>query len=200
MKGWRQEGRQRGELALEWGCRERRGHRDDTSWNSRGSKGRARVRAESGGQGGGSLAAATSPQCILHLLWQREEGPRPIGPRPISCKNLENENKHHLFPLHHRAKGRQQRQGAPNEMCVEGGLKVDPEDPVLLVLLGGQDVGNKMVPIEEPPMPEDVQDVEDRGAILLNPQGGRAGDAGGRRRRRCQFNSLVRESEDRGGK
>src|SRR6266850_4735024 len=118
MKGWRQEGRQRGELALEWGCRERRGHRDDTSWNSRGSKGRARVRAESGGQGGGGLAAATSPQCILCLLRQREE-----GPRPISCKNLENENKHHLFPLYHREKGRQQRQGAPNEMCVEGAWK-----------------------------------------------------------------------------
>jgi len=85
-------------------------------------------------------------------------------------------------------------------MCVEGGLEVNPEDPVLFVLLGGQDVGNKMVPVEEPPMPEDVQDIEDRGAILLNPRRGRVGDAGGRRRRRCQFDSLVRESEDGGGK
>jgi len=85
-------------------------------------------------------------------------------------------------------------------MSVEGGLEVDPEDPVVFVLLGGQDVGNKVVPVEEPATAEDIQDVKDGGAIFLNPREGRADSTGGRRRRRCQFDSLVRESEDRGGK
>jgi len=55
-----------------------------------------------------------------------------------------------------------------------------------------------MVPIEEPMLPEDVQDFKHRGAILLNPFQGRADVTGGRRGRRSQFHLLVRKGEDRG--
>jgi len=36
-------------------------------------------------------------------------------------------------------------------------------------ILSRQDVCDKMVPVDEPALPEDVQDFEHGGAILLNP-------------------------------
>jgi hypothetical protein len=52
----------------------------------------------------------------------------------------------------------------------EYGLKVNPRDLAVFILLCEQDVGNKVVPVEEPSLPEDIQDVEDRGGIgFLNP-------------------------------
>jgi len=55
---------------------------------------------------------------------------------------------------------------------VEVGLKVYPEDLVALVFLSRQDVCNEMVAVEEPVVPENVQDLKDRGAIVGSYQGG----------------------------
>ena len=53
------------------------------------------------------------------------------------------------------------------------GLDVNPGDLAMFIFLHGEDVSDKVVPIEEPPPPENVQNVEDRGGIgLLNPKGG----------------------------
>jgi hypothetical protein len=82
-------------------------------------------------------------------------------------------------------------------MSVKWGLKVDPWDLATFIFLRREDVGDKMVPIEEPPPPENIQDVEDRGGVsLLNPWGGRAVGTGDRRGRRSQLHLLVRKRED----
>ena len=83
---------------------------------------------------------------------------------------------------------------------MECGLKVDPHKVSTLIFLGGQDVSDEMVPVEEPALPKDVQDFEHRGAVLLNLLQGRADRTGDRRGRRCQFHLLIRKGEDRGGK
>jgi len=57
-----------------------------------------------------------------------------------------------------------------------------------------------MVPVEEPALPENIQDFEHGGAVLLNPFQGRADGTGGRGGRRSQFHLLIRKGEDRGGK
>jgi hypothetical protein len=44
---------------------------------------------------------------------------------------------------------------------VKRGLKVDPSEPASIVCLGGEDVGNEMLPMEEPVLSEDVQHLED---------------------------------------
>jgi len=70
----------------------------------------------------------------------------------------------------------------------------------MLIFLSRQDVGDEVVPVEEPLLPENIQDFEHRGAIFLNPFRGRADGTRGRRGRRSQFHLLVRKGEDRGGK
>jgi len=70
----------------------------------------------------------------------------------------------------------------------------------ILSFLSRQDVSDEVVPVEEPTLPEDVQDFKHRGAIFLNPFRGKADGTRGRRGRRCQFRLLVRKGEDRGGK
>jgi hypothetical protein len=53
---------------------------------------------------------------------------------------------------------------------VKLGLKVHPEQLAVFILLSGEDVRNEVVPIEELPTPEYIQDVEDRGDVgLLDP-------------------------------
>jgi hypothetical protein len=70
----------------------------------------------------------------------------------------------------------------------------------VFILLCGQDVGDKVIPVEEPPSPENIQDIKDKGGIsFLDPQGGRAVSAKGRRGRRHQLQLLVEKREDRGG-
>ena len=66
--------------------------------------------------------------------------------------------------------------------------------------MSGQDICDEVVLVEEPLLPEKVQDFEHRGAVLLNPFRGRADGTRDRRGRRCQFHLLVRKGEDRGGK
>jgi hypothetical protein len=41
-------------------------------------------------------------------------------------------------------------------MCVELGLKVDPEKFAAVVLLGREDVRDEVIPVEEPPTPESI--------------------------------------------
>jgi len=45
-------------------------------------------------------------------------------------------------------------------MCVKGGLKVHPGITALIAFLGGEDVGNEMVPVEEPTGPKDIENVK----------------------------------------
>jgi hypothetical protein len=53
---------------------------------------------------------------------------------------------------------------------VKHGLKVNPGYLAAFIFLCREDVSDKVVPIEEPPLPENVQDIEDRGGIgLLDP-------------------------------
>ena len=86
-------------------------------------------------------------------------------------------------------------------MSVKGGLEVNPEQTTVLVLLSGQNVSDKVVPVEEPATPENVQDVEYRGAtVFLNPRGGRADRTGGRGRG-CHFGrKLLGRGKGRGMK
>jgi hypothetical protein len=82
-------------------------------------------------------------------------------------------------------------------MGVELGLEVDPEELVAFILLGGEDVRDEMIPVEEPPTPENVQDFKDRGDVgLLDPRGGRAVGIEDRRGRGGQFQLLVRKRKD----
>ena len=77
------------------------------------------------------------------------------------------------------------------------GLKVNPEQLAAFILLSREDVCDEVVPIEEPPTPEDIQDVKDRGDVgLLNPRGGRAVGVEDRRGRGGQLQLLVGKRED----
>ena len=84
----------------------------------------------------------------------------PRNPVPIPIKNLQNKHKHHLFPFCNGAKGRQEGSCPPDEVCVERGLEVNPVNTPIFTLLGGQDVGDEVVPVKEPAMSERVQDVK----------------------------------------
>ena len=124
-----------------------------------GNKG-SRIRFEHrGGRGFGALLMLP---CKTYLF--QEE-----GPRPITIQNLKDKHKHTVLALHNGAKGRQESKSSLDEMCVKRWLEVHPEDLAMLVFLCRQDVCNEMVPIEEPAASEDIQDIEDRGTVLLNP-------------------------------
>jgi hypothetical protein len=85
---------------------------------------------------------------------------------PLSVEDFQNEYKHHLFPLSHRAEGRQQGTHALYQVCVERGTEVDPGEVSAVILLGREDVGGEVVPVEEPPSTKSVQDVEHRRFIF----------------------------------
>jgi len=105
-----------------------------------------------------------------------------------------------VLPCCNGAEGRAKGEGPPYEVGVECGLEVDPHKVSTLIFLNRQDVSNKVVPVEEPSLPEDIQDFKHGGAVLLNPFQGRVDGTGGRRGRRCQFHLLIGKGEDRGGK
>src|SRR5580693_1748248 len=82
-------------------------------------------------------------------------------------------------------------------MGVELGLEIDPEEFVAVILLSREDVRDEVVPVEEPPTPENIQDVKNRGDVgLLDPRGGRAVGIEDRRGRGCQLQLLVGKRED----
>jgi hypothetical protein len=82
-------------------------------------------------------------------------------------------------------------------MGVELGLEIDPEEFVAVILLSREDVRDEVVPVEEPPTPENIQDVKNRGDVgLLDPRGGRAVGIEDRRGRGCQLQLLVGKGED----
>jgi len=89
-----------------------------------------------------------------------------------------------MFPLRNRAKGRQQGKSLLNEMHVECGEEVDPRKVSVLVDLHREDICSKVVPMEEPLMPEHIQHVE-YGWTVLQLLGGR-GEASGSRGRHCR--------------
>jgi hypothetical protein len=66
--------------------------------------------------------------------------------------------------------------------------------------LSGQDVGDEVIPVQEPLMMEDVENIKHRGGVgFLNPRRGRAVGTRVRRGRRGQLQLLFRKREDRGG-
>jgi hypothetical protein len=85
-----------------------------------------------------------------------EEWPRPIGSKPIIIQNLKNKHKYTALALYNGAKGRQKSQGLPYEVGMEHGLEIHPWNLAALVLLSRQDIGNEVVPVEEPPSTEYV--------------------------------------------
>jgi len=58
-------------------------------------------------------------------------------------------------------------------MHVKGGLKVSLEYSATLIFLSRQNVCYKVVPIEEPVVPENVQDLKDGGVIITSLRGDR---------------------------
>jgi hypothetical protein len=61
-----------------------------------------------------------------------------------------------VLTLYNRAEGRQKSKCLPYEVCVKLGLKVDLGDLAMFIFLCEEDVGDKVVPVEEPPPPETV--------------------------------------------
>ena len=100
------------------------------------------------------------------LLGGEERRARPREPGTfLTCENLQKKHEHHTFPLCNGAKGRQEGESPPHERCVEEGVEVDPDDVPAVVLLSGHDLGNKMVPIEEPLATKDIQHRKNRRTI-----------------------------------
>jgi len=84
-------------------------------------------------------------------------------------------------------------------MCVKGGKEIYPEDFAGVVFLCRQNISKEVVPVEEPPTSEHIQNIKDRGAILLHLMNrGRGGRSWGRGRRGCWFRPLGRWSSRRG--
>jgi len=89
------------------------------------------------------------------------------------------------------------------KVCVKGGLKVHPGITSLPTLLGREDIGNEMVPVEEPTGPKDVENIEDRKLVIVRDNrlsmhrngrvdGGRQGTRRSRRRRGSLFHPFGR--------
>jgi len=71
-------------------------------------------------------------------------------------------------------------------MCVKGGLKVHPGITALIAFLSGEDVGNEMVPVEEPTGPKDIENVKNGELAVVRDNWlcvHRNGRDGGRRQR-----------------
>ena len=58
---------------------------------------------------------------------------------------------------------------------MESRLEVNPEDIVTLIFLCRQDICDKVVPVQEPAAPEDVQDLKDRGTVVRSCRGDYSG-------------------------
>ena len=54
------------------------------------------------------------------------------------------------------------------QVCVERGEEVHPSEASSVTLLGQQDVGNEMVPVEEPALAKDSHDGRVRRPIILS--------------------------------
>ena len=94
---------------------------------------------------------------LASLLGGEKEGARPREPGIfLTRENLQQENKHHLFPFCNKAKGRQEGQGPPHEQGVEERVEVNPGDIPMVIFLSRQNFGNKMVPVEELLVMKDV--------------------------------------------
>ena len=115
-----------------------------------------------GGAKGGCFSGLGWPITYPALLLGGEKmGPGLREPGSFMAReNLQKENKHHPFPLSHGAEGRQERERSANERGVENGVEVDPGDVPQVVLLGGQNLGDKMVPIEEPLSAKNVENLK----------------------------------------
>ena len=61
---------------------------------------------------------------------------------------------------------------------MEGGSELDPIDVAVGAVLGGDDVGGEVGPIEEPPGTKDGGEVKDR-EVISRGKGGRQRGAGG---------------------
>jgi hypothetical protein len=56
---------------------------------------------------------------------------------------------------------------------VKGGKEIDPSEMASVVMLSGQDVGNKVIPVEEPPLSENFQHVRCGGPSINIDRSGR---------------------------
>jgi hypothetical protein len=81
---------------------------------------------------------------------------------------------------------------------VEWGKEIHPSKSSSIALLGRQDVGNEMIPVEEPLLAENSQDGRVRGSIILNLERFRDGVSSDRRGRGTRLRPLGRGSSRRG--
>ena len=127
----------------------------------RGS-GRGRPGNRARGRGCSGLAAFANPASLLGC----EEGRARPKPSPLFTReNFQKKHEHHTFPLCNGAEGRQEGESPPHERCVEEGVEVDPDDVPAVVLLSGHNLGNKVVPVEEPLATKDIQHLKNRGSV-----------------------------------
>ena len=63
------------------------------------------------------------------------------------------------------AEGRQERSGTLYQVCMEGGLKVHPDETFFITFLGGEDIRNEVIMVKEPARVKDVEDIEHRRPI-----------------------------------
>ena len=89
----------------------------------------------------------------------------------------------------------QEHKGPVNEQCVECGVELNLSEVALVILLSRQDLGNKMVPVEEPLVTKYIKNLENRWAIFprANHRGSSSGgEANSLRGRRGVLSSPLR--------
>jgi hypothetical protein len=88
--------------------------------------------------------------------------------------------------------------GTLYQVCVERGKEIHPSEMSSITLLGRQDVGNEVVPVEEPLLAKNSHDGRVRGPIILSLGGFQDRVAGDRRGRGTRLYPLGQGSS-RGG-
>ena len=68
------------------------------------------------------------------------------------------------------------------------GLEINPSEVSTCIFLGRQDISNEVVPVKEPLVPENIQDIKDGGTIIHNLRGSGSRSLS-RRGKGCHFRS-----------
>ena len=124
--------------------------------------GRGRPGGRARGRGCSSLAAFAN---LATLLGGEKGRARPKPSTLLTCENFQKKHEHHMFPFCNGAKGRQEGEGPSHEQYVEEGVKVNPDDIPVGILLSRYDLGNKIIPVEEPLATKDIQHLKNRGPV-----------------------------------
>jgi hypothetical protein len=78
----------------------------------------------------------------------------------IANKDLQEEHKEYPFTTGNCESGRKEGAHLLDQGCVKCREKVDPHESAICISCGQEDVGDKVLMVNEPARPEDVEDVE----------------------------------------